>query len=172
MATKRDDVRTLLDRNGTTYAEEAGIRLADKPSPLYRLLVVALLLSARIAPPSVTMRQTSSAVTGLIASTTCPAKPAIDVAVSTAADAAPPKRPARIQSNRPRSAARPRQRGCEYPCSGLPVATRPHDQSPQARRRPPNGARRGAGAHRRAMMGPWQSATSSAPTYSRAAPTR
>jgi hypothetical protein len=88
MATKRDDVRTLLDRNGTTYAEEAGIRLADKPSPLYRLLVVALLLSARIAPPSVTMRQTSSAVTGLIAfaSTTCPAKPAIDVAVSTAAD--------------------------------------------------------------------------------------
>lgn len=88
MATKRDDVRTLLDRNGTTYAEEAGIRLADKPSPLYRLLVVALLLSVRIAPPSVTMRQTSSAVTGLIAfaSTTCPAKPAIDVAVSTAAD--------------------------------------------------------------------------------------
>jgi hypothetical protein len=34
------------------------------------------------------MRQTSSTVTGLIAfaSTTCPAKPAIDVAVSTAAD--------------------------------------------------------------------------------------
>jgi hypothetical protein len=55
MATKRDDVRTLLDRYSTTYAEEEGIRLADKPSPLYRLLVVALLLSARIAPPSVTM---------------------------------------------------------------------------------------------------------------------
>jgi hypothetical protein len=49
MATKRDDVRTLLDRYSTTYAEEEGIRLADKPSPLYRLLVVALLLSARIA---------------------------------------------------------------------------------------------------------------------------
>jgi hypothetical protein len=67
MATKRDDVRTLLDRYSTTYAEEEGIRLADKPSPLYRLLVVALLLSARIAPPSVTMRPTSSAATGLIA---------------------------------------------------------------------------------------------------------
>src|SRR5919106_903077 len=63
----------------------SGIRLADKPSGLF---VLALLLWARIAPPSVTMRQTSSAVTGLIgfASTTCPAKPAIDVAVSTAAD--------------------------------------------------------------------------------------
>jgi len=35
-----------------------------------------------------------------------------------------------------------------------------------------NGATRGTGAHRRAMMCPWQSATSSAPTCSRAAPTR
>src|SRR5215207_3436626 len=86
MAGKSELVRVLLDRYGTTYAEEAGIRLADKPSPLYRLLVLALLLSARIASPLVTMRQTSSAVTGLIAfaSTTCPAKPAIDVAVSPA----------------------------------------------------------------------------------------
>src|SRR5215207_8314114 len=174
MATKRDVVQTLLDRHGTTYAEEAGIRLADKPSPLYRLLVLALLLSARIAPPLVTMRQTSSAVTGLIAfaSTTCPAKPAIDVAVSTAADGGTTETTTRIQSSRPRSSARPRQRGCEYPCSGLPVATRPHDQSPRARRRSPNGARRGTGARRRAMMGPWQSAMSSAPTCSRAAPTR
>jgi co-chaperonin GroES (HSP10) len=51
MARKSELVRVLLDRYGTTYAEEAGIRLADKPSPLYRLLVLALLLSARIGAP-------------------------------------------------------------------------------------------------------------------------
>jgi endonuclease III len=38
----------LLQRHGTTYAEEAGIRLADKPAPLWQLLVLSLLLSARI----------------------------------------------------------------------------------------------------------------------------
>ena len=32
-----------------TYAEEAGIRLADRPGPLYQLLVLAMLLSARIS---------------------------------------------------------------------------------------------------------------------------
>jgi endonuclease III len=42
-------VRELLGRRGQTYAEEAGIRLADKPSPLYQLLVLATLLSARIS---------------------------------------------------------------------------------------------------------------------------
>jgi hypothetical protein len=42
-------VRELLAEHGTTYAEEAGIRLADKPAPLYELLVLATLLSARIA---------------------------------------------------------------------------------------------------------------------------
>lgn len=41
-------VRTLLDRHGQTYAEEAGIRLADRPAPLYQLLVLATLLSTRI----------------------------------------------------------------------------------------------------------------------------
>jgi endonuclease III len=41
-------VRQLLDRFGTTYAHEAGITLRDKPSPLYQLLVLATLLSARI----------------------------------------------------------------------------------------------------------------------------
>lgn len=40
--------RAILDRHGQTYAEEAGITLTDKPSPLYRLLVLAMLLSARI----------------------------------------------------------------------------------------------------------------------------
>ncbi|MFF4775939.1 endonuclease [Microtetraspora fusca] len=45
----KDVVGVLLDRYGRTYAEEAGIRLADKPSPLYQLLVLATLLSARIS---------------------------------------------------------------------------------------------------------------------------
>ena len=42
-------VQTLLDRYGTTYARQAGIRLADRPAPLYQLLVLATLLSARIS---------------------------------------------------------------------------------------------------------------------------
>jgi endonuclease III len=42
-------VKVLLDRFGRTSAEQAGIRLADKPSPLYQLLVLATLLSARIS---------------------------------------------------------------------------------------------------------------------------
>jgi hypothetical protein len=42
-------VRDLIEEHGTTYAAEAGIRLADKPSPLYQLHVLATLLSARIS---------------------------------------------------------------------------------------------------------------------------
>lgn len=42
------DVTTVLRRGGRTYAAEAGIRLADRPSPLYRLLVLSVLLSTRI----------------------------------------------------------------------------------------------------------------------------
>ncbi len=42
-------VKQLLDRYGHCYAEEAGIGLADRPGPLYQLLVLATLLSARIA---------------------------------------------------------------------------------------------------------------------------
>jgi endonuclease III len=41
-------LRALVDAHGRTYAEEAGIRLRDTPQPLYRLLVLAHLLSARI----------------------------------------------------------------------------------------------------------------------------
>lgn len=41
-------VRELVGAHGRTYAEEAGIRLKDTPQPLYRLLVLAHLLSARI----------------------------------------------------------------------------------------------------------------------------
>ncbi|MEU3878142.1 endonuclease, partial [Streptomyces sp. NPDC029704] len=44
----RETVRALLQRHGRTYAEEAGIRLRNAPQPLYRLLVLADLLSARI----------------------------------------------------------------------------------------------------------------------------
>src|ERR1044072_10059759 len=41
-------VRSLLDRHGTTYAAEAGITLRNTPGPLYQLLVLSHLLSARI----------------------------------------------------------------------------------------------------------------------------
>ncbi|MFJ8923346.1 endonuclease [Streptomyces sp. NPDC102415] len=44
----RRTLDTLLERHGTTYAAEAGIRLRDTPQPLYQLLVLSLLLSARI----------------------------------------------------------------------------------------------------------------------------
>lgn len=46
---QRRTVRELVDAHGRTYAEEAGIRLKDTPQPLYRLLVLAHLLSARIS---------------------------------------------------------------------------------------------------------------------------
>jgi endonuclease III len=50
MAVKtKDAVALQLRRYGRTYAEEAGIRLADRPQPLYQLLVLATLLSARIS---------------------------------------------------------------------------------------------------------------------------
>ncbi|GGW46860.1 HhH-GDP family DNA glycosylase [Streptomyces caelestis] len=48
MDRQRRVVRELLDAHGRTYADEAGIRLRDTPQPLYRLLVLAHLLSARI----------------------------------------------------------------------------------------------------------------------------
>ena len=47
--TRSETVHTLLDRYGRSFADQAGIRLADTPSPLYRLLVLAHLLSARIS---------------------------------------------------------------------------------------------------------------------------
>ncbi len=45
---QKETVRALLREVGTTYAEDAGIRLADKPAPLWRLLVLGNLLAARI----------------------------------------------------------------------------------------------------------------------------
>lgn len=38
----------LLDRYGQTYANEAGFTVKDTPAPLFRLLVLSTLLSARI----------------------------------------------------------------------------------------------------------------------------
>lgn len=48
-AQQQKTVAALLQKHGTTYAQEAGIHLADKPSPLYELLVLSTLLSARIS---------------------------------------------------------------------------------------------------------------------------
>jgi hypothetical protein len=48
-AAARRTVGVLLDRAGRMYAEDAGIRLADNPAPLYRLLVLSVLLSTRIS---------------------------------------------------------------------------------------------------------------------------
>ena len=42
-------VEELLREHGTTYAEAAGIKLADKPSPLFQLLVLTMLSSTRIS---------------------------------------------------------------------------------------------------------------------------
>src|SRR5699024_1923204 len=39
----------IMKRHGSTYASEADITLRDKPAPLYQLLVMATLLSARIS---------------------------------------------------------------------------------------------------------------------------
>ncbi len=47
--TQRDEVHRLLEEHGTTYATSAGITLRNKPSPLYQLLVLTLLSSARIS---------------------------------------------------------------------------------------------------------------------------
>src|SRR6476661_9867905 len=44
-----DVVRRVLDRHGRTFADEAGIELTDEPAPLFQLLVLAQLLSARIS---------------------------------------------------------------------------------------------------------------------------
>ncbi|MCC3654247.1 MULTISPECIES: endonuclease [Streptomyces] len=41
-------VRALVQEEGRTYAEEAGVRLKDAPQPLYQLMVLSHLLSARI----------------------------------------------------------------------------------------------------------------------------
>jgi hypothetical protein len=49
MARSAGLVRALLRTYGRTYAEEAGIRLVDRPEPLYKVLVLASLLGKRIS---------------------------------------------------------------------------------------------------------------------------
>ncbi|GHH86166.1 endonuclease [Streptomyces sulfonofaciens] len=48
MPAQKKVIRELLAAEGRTFAADAGIRLANTPQPLYRTLVLATLLSARI----------------------------------------------------------------------------------------------------------------------------
>ncbi|WP_030986550.1 hypothetical protein [Streptomyces sp. NRRL S-1813] len=45
---QRAVARSLLERHGETFAAQSGIRLGNTPQPLYQVLVLAGLLSARI----------------------------------------------------------------------------------------------------------------------------
>nr|WP_207383940.1 endonuclease [Mycolicibacterium komanii]CRL71236.1 hypothetical protein CPGR_02329 [Mycolicibacterium komanii] len=47
-AARKKLAKRLLDEAGTTYAEDAGIRLADKPMPLFKLLTLCMLSSKPI----------------------------------------------------------------------------------------------------------------------------
>lgn len=48
MTTPKEITKELLDRAGTTYAEDAGITLKDTPKPLFQLLVLCMLASKPI----------------------------------------------------------------------------------------------------------------------------
>jgi endonuclease III len=48
MGEQRHVVRRLLNVAGTTYAAEAGVRISDKPMPLFQLLVLCMLASKPI----------------------------------------------------------------------------------------------------------------------------
>jgi len=48
MGEPKDVVRRLLNAAGTTYAAEAGVRISDKPMPLFQLLVLCMLASKPI----------------------------------------------------------------------------------------------------------------------------
>jgi endonuclease III len=48
MDTHRQLVQRLLNVAGTTYAAEAGVRISDKPMPLFQLLVLCMLASKPI----------------------------------------------------------------------------------------------------------------------------
>jgi endonuclease III len=48
MTSVQETARAVLARYGTTFAAEAGISLANEPAPLFQLLVLTELLSARI----------------------------------------------------------------------------------------------------------------------------
>ncbi|WP_431678116.1 endonuclease [Kitasatospora sp. KL5] len=48
MSGAQETAAGLLREHGRTYAQEAGITLRDRPAPLYRLLVLAVLCATRI----------------------------------------------------------------------------------------------------------------------------
>lgn len=48
MSEREQRVRRLLEVAGTTYAAEAGIKISDKPMPLFQLLVLCMLASKPI----------------------------------------------------------------------------------------------------------------------------
>jgi endonuclease III len=48
MAEQQQVIRRLLKVAGTTYAAEAGVRISDKPMPLFQLLVLCMLASKPI----------------------------------------------------------------------------------------------------------------------------
>jgi endonuclease III len=48
MSEPKQVVRRLLNVAGTTYAAEAGVRISDKPMPLFQLLVLCMLASKPI----------------------------------------------------------------------------------------------------------------------------
>lgn len=54
----RERVRDPLKGYGRTRAQNAGIRVAAQPSPLYQLLALATLLSARISARNIAPRHT------------------------------------------------------------------------------------------------------------------
>jgi hypothetical protein len=74
--TGRDErvIETLVAEHGRTFAEEAGIPLRNTPQPLYRTLVMACLLSARIRG-SVALATTGSS-TGRVRSSASTEPPA------------------------------------------------------------------------------------------------
>jgi endonuclease III len=47
-SSKEQAIRRLLNNAGTTYADEAGIRLKDQPMPLFQLLTLCMLASKPI----------------------------------------------------------------------------------------------------------------------------
>lgn len=48
MSTPKEITKELLERAGTTYADDAGITLKDTPKPLFQLLVLCMLASKPI----------------------------------------------------------------------------------------------------------------------------
>jgi len=61
---RRKTVKAILDQYGRTWAEEAGILVENKPAPLFQLLCLSLLLSARIRNETAVSAQRALIVRG------------------------------------------------------------------------------------------------------------